>query len=74
VTVIPGCQAPQHLTTSDHDYAVRSRAPGLHREGIPHRRLESTREREQVWITDFLIPFPRSLVTIYMANVPTNHS
>jgi hypothetical protein len=33
VTVIPGCQAPQHLTTPDCDYADCSRAPGLHREG-----------------------------------------
>jgi hypothetical protein len=40
------CQAPQHLTTPDRDYAVRSRTPGLHPEGNPHRRLES-RERER---------------------------
>jgi hypothetical protein len=34
VTLIPGCQAPRRPTSLDRDYAVRSRAPDLHREGF----------------------------------------
>jgi hypothetical protein len=35
--------------SAPNNAGLRSRAPGLHRKGIPHRRLESTQEREQVW-------------------------
>jgi hypothetical protein len=45
VTLIPGCQAPRRPTSLDRGYAVRSRAPDLHREGFLTGGLREAREK-----------------------------
>jgi hypothetical protein len=45
VTLIPGCQAPRRPMSLDRGYAVRSRAPDLHREGFLTGGLREAREK-----------------------------